>query len=163
MTVYRIETPQVPWSSLGQINRATAAADSALGATERLYSTAKLLTNTVSAEIAPGINAIEVCFKHQANDDDSVVDFWAARTDSDDLKRVCTLTLKGGAQTDGVNFFADTITVSNNNWLKTVNASDNAGGDQLSTLWVDITGYSKVLFHGHTTADDDLQIEIAGF
>ncbi len=100
--------------------------------------------------------------------DDTVFDVFATKGITDHFTQIATLTIKGGTQvgpptstetTSGV--FADTITVTNSEWITTIITVDNAGGDTIATIWWDMNGFNTWGFVG-TTVDDTTLVQITG-
>lgn len=165
-----LKTVKMPWLRLPFFLDATDAngkSAAAVGARD-LSDFVALTTYFVYKEIPTGINTLEARFLGITNDHDMTVDVHAGRLDEHgvaEMTRVCTLTLKVGQQTtnDGTyGLFVDTITVSNNKWLKTA-SSIEPGTDQIARLMFDLCGYDVVGFYGYGTFDGDLVVEISGF
>lgn len=113
-------------------------------------------------------NAIGVRFIVDDDGDDTVFDVFATKGINDHFTQIATLTIKGGTQvgpptstatTSGV--FADTITVTNGEWITTITTVDNAGGDTIATIWWDMNGFNTWGFVG-TTVDDTTLVQITG-
>ncbi len=163
-----LETAQCSWTAAGTIDKTAAAADSVLGAGERLYSTASALDNVVTYAVPPEINILEVRVILPANDDDAVMDIWARRGVDDYLVKVCKLTCKAGtveygSQAPGsTNLFCDTQTVAEATGWRTspvtyVSTTNHQARTEIYTF-----GFSDFVFHGHTTCDGDADIEVSG-
>lgn len=170
-------TPSRRWSRLGTIDATAAGADVALAVAERDLITNGDLANVVWTDmdklIAPEapespINLAEVRFLLTTNNADVDIDVWAGRWSRGtsvncELSRVCTLDVICGQQDgdDTTLHFADTINISNNQWLKTVSAIV-PGTDHQARLLFDLCGCNILLFHGYGTFDEDCIVEIAG-
>jgi len=159
-----LATNQFQWSRLGTIDATAAGADVALAKTERFYSTASVLDNSVAFETDSELNGIEVRFLLSTNNEDVDIDIWAARAEDDNLRRACTLDVVAGDQdSDDSKKFADTINVSNiAGWPKKPK-SKVSGTDHIATLHFDFCGYKRIVFHGYGTFDEDCIIEISGY
>ena len=166
-----LKTYKNPWINIGTIAYATADDDVALGVSERTLAIAGALTNSVYKEVPTSINALEVRFLGTTNGKDAqYTDVWAGRLggrSNCDLCRVCTLVPEIGTQVQlGTGLlYADNITITNNNWLKTIyKIQSGVDTDQMTRLIFDLCGYDLILFHGHSGGyTEDLQIEISGF
>jgi len=158
-----LTTSHLRWERIGTINGAAANADAALGVAERDYTGASVLANSVVYKLLRETNGIEVRFVLTTNNADVDIDVWAAR-DVDEMARVCTLDVVCGQQ-DAVGdtyHYADTINITNNKWLNPVKAV--VPGTDHQARWVfDAYGYTKILFHGYGTFDEDCIIEVTGF
>jgi len=166
-----LKTIRMPWINIGVIDATAAAADDTLAVGERNLTTNAGLDNFVYKEIPTGINTIEVSFLTSTNNDDlTYIDVWLGRLDSDgkaDLSRACTLDVTTGQQASSISSlsgleYADTITITNNKWLKTV-AAVEPGTDAWARLVFDLCGYDLVAFHGYGTFDRDCTVLISGY
>lgn len=159
-----VETVQLSWSSAGTILASTAHGDTALTEAERDFATANALTNAVSYTIPQEINYIEVRFVLTTNEADVDIDIWAIRSADTEMCRVCTLDVVCGQQDadDATHHYADTCTISNNQWLTTV-SSIVPGTDHMARILFDVCGYDRILFHGYGTFDEDCEIEVSGY
>ena len=162
-----VETQQIPWIRLGTIDATAAAADVALGVAERDYATNKALDNVVVYRVPYGVNAMEARLLLTTADADVDLDVWAGRIDGAgdaEMSRVCTIDCICGTQdaNDSTHHYADTLTLTNDNWLKAVAAIIPAENHQ-ARIAFDLCGYDVVLFHGYGTFDEDTIIEITGF
>ena len=165
-----LKTIKMPWIRLPLFLDATDAnSKSAAAVGARDLAAFKLLTTYfVWKEIPTGINTLETRFLGITSDDDMTVDVHAGRLNEDgkaDMVRVCTLTIKVGTQvTKDATYtkYADTITITNNKWLKTV-SSIEPGAEQMARLAFDLCGYDVVGFYGYGTFDADLAVEISGY
>lgn len=165
-----LKTIRMPWIRLPLFLDATdASGKSAAAVGARDLTALKLLTTYfVWREIPSGINTLETRFLGITSDDDMTVDVHAGRLDEHgnaDMVRVCTLTIKIGTQvTEDATYtkYADTITITNNDWLKTV-FSVGTGSEQQARLAFDLCGYDVVGFYGYGTFDADLAVEISGY
>ncbi len=159
------EIPQMGWKTVGTID-STIGNDAVFGATERDYDTAIALAHSVATTIPQETTTLEVRTIFETDDEDAVIDMWMMRDGDTQMKRVCTLTCKGGAQTivigETTYYLADTQTVSNNEWPATP-VSYGASADTMTTTRFNADGYSTILFHGHTTLDEDVIVQISGF
>lgn len=168
-----LKTIRMPWLNLGTIAYTTADDDAAFGVTERDLTTAKALTNVVyKAPIPSGINTIEVRFLGTTNGKDAqYIDVWLGRLESDsncDLCRACTLVAEIGTQDvkgSSTLHYADEITVTNNDWIKTVSTVQSGNDTELmARLVFDLCGYDVIVFHGYSaTWTEDAQVEISGY
>lgn len=168
-----IHTTKQPWINIGTMDDSTGAADAALGVAERDYVGASALANTVSKIIPDGINTIEVRFLMTTNGANAVMDVWAVRLDSQkvgDMVRVCSLDVECGlhdannANGLALAHYVDEIIITNNDWIKNVIAVQSGNDtDLMARLVFDLCGYDAILFHGHTTFAEDVQVEISGF
>lgn len=163
-----------PFTNVGTIVAATAAADGALGVGERTKTALDAITNGVTYEIPRGINSLEVRFLGTTNGDNHTIDVWMGKRSSlgktVDLCRVATLDVETGTQvaTDTPSsalLFADEITLSNEAWYKDIRVIQSGNDTELlSRLYIsDTCGYDIIAFHGHTTFANNLQIEVSGF
>lgn len=161
-----LKTFRQPWIQVGTIDATAAGSDSALGVAERDYTTNKDLDNVVCKEVPANINTLEVAFILTTNNHDVDIDVWCGRLKNKEaeMARVCTLDVICGQQdfNDSTHHYADTINISNNQWLKTVSAIE-PGTDHMARLIFDLCGYDLVLFHGYGTFDGDCIVEISGF
>lgn len=162
-----VETQQIPWIRLGTLDATAAAADVALGVAERDYNTNKDLANIVVYKAPYGINAAEFRFLLTTDDADVDIDVWAGRLDGSgdaELSRVCTIDCICGTQdaNDATHHYADTLTLTNDEWLKTV-AAVIPGANHQARLAFDLCGYDVILFHGYGTFDEDCLIDVTGF
>lgn len=165
-----LKTYRNPWINIGTIAFATADDDAALGVSERTLAIAGILTNSVYKEIPSSINALEVRFLGTTNGKDAqYTDMWLGHLDKGevDLCRACTLVPEIGTQVQAGSslLYADNITITNNDWLKSIHAiQSGTDTEQMARLVFDLCGYDLVLFHGHSAGyTEDLQIEISGF
>jgi hypothetical protein len=168
-----LKTIRMPWINLGTISYTAADDDAALGVAERTLGTAKLLTNVVyKAPIPTGINTLEARFLGTTNGKDAqYTDVWAGRLNEDedcDLIRVCTLVPEIGTNDvlgSSTLHFADEITITNNDWIKTVSAIQSSNDSELiARIVFDLCGYDAIVFHGHSAAyTEDIQVEISGY
>jgi len=159
-----LATLQSEWITVGVIDATAGAADGALGVTERNFSTSGILANSVQElAIPPSWNSIEVQLESATDDENSVIDVYVGRALSDVAKRVCTLTCTTGTQTgDGSGLkLVDTITVTNEKWYSAITVLSGVANHAAGIMF-DLQGYSKIMFHGHTTVDGDLTVKIAG-
>lgn len=172
-----LHTPPRGWVNLGIIDATAAAADATLTVAERNFLTNKDLANVVSTTLRElyaspyqrcPINAVEVRFSLATADHDVDIDVWAGRMGPDsphnaDLARVCTLDVINGTQVaeSGLEY-ADTINISNANWIKTVYAVV-PGAEGMARLIIDLCGCDCLLFHGYGTFDGDCTVEVSGF
>lgn len=162
-----LQTVQIPWISLGAINATTADADDALAVSERLYGTIKALTNVLSYKVPAGINTLLSRFILGTDNHDVDIDVWLGKLNEDGeagLIRVATLDVIAGTQIaeDGVSLYADTINVSNDNWLFGVKTAIPAA-EHMGILAIDMAGFDLVVFHGYGTFDSACTVEISGF
>ena len=163
-----LKTIRMPWLRLPLFLDATDASGksaAAVGA-RALADFQALTTYFVWKEVPSGINVLETRFLGVTNDDDYTVDVHAGRLNKglSEMSRVCTLTLKCGQQTtdSGALLYVDTITITNNKWLKTV-AAVEPGTDEQARLIFDLCGYDVVGFYGYSTFDGDCYVEISGY
>jgi hypothetical protein len=163
MQAQRIQMLHGIWWSLGSVNATAAAADSALGVTERLLSTAKLLTNSVSNKISEQVLTLFLRFKSATNNAVATFDIWVSRKDSDDLVRVCTVAVTMGNQDAGDGKkLADTITITNDtNWLGSVRKVE-PGTDLQAALLFEPSGFDNVLLHAYGTCTEAVTVEASG-
>lgn len=156
-------TTQNVWTEIGTIDATAAGADVALAASERFYSTAKLLDNVVSAEVSEDINGIEIRALLSTNDHDVDFDIWAARAEDDNLTLVATVDcIAGNQDSDGSKKFADTLTLSNTDGWPKKPKTKVAGANYMARTFFDLCGYKRVLIHGYGTFDSDCIIEVSG-
>ncbi|KKK51722.1 hypothetical protein LCGC14_3112120 [marine sediment metagenome] len=163
-----LKTFQNTWYRLDNFLDATDASgkSAAVVGARALADFSALTTYFVYKEVPASINMLETRFLGVANNDDYTVDVHAGRMEQGkaEMARVCTLTLKCGQQTSdwGALLYIDTITITNNLWLKTV-ASVEPGTDQQARLIFDPCGYNVVGFYGYSTFDGDCYVEISGY
>lgn len=165
-----LKTVKMPWIRLPLFLDATdASGKSAAAVGARDLTALKLLTTYfVYKEVPTGINTLETRFLGITSDDDMTIDVHAGRLNAKneaDMVRVCTLTIKIGTQvTDDATYtkYADTITITNNDWIKTV-SSMGIGAEQQARLVFDLCGYDVIGFYGYSTFDADLAVEISGY
>ena len=168
-----LKTIRMPWINLGTIAYTAADDDAAFGVAERTLAIASLLTNCVyKAPIPTGINTIEVRFLGTTNGEEAqYTDVWAGRLNADgncELCRVCTLEPEIGSQDvlgSSTLHYADEITITNNNWIKTVSAIQSSNdSEQMARIVFDLCGYDVILFHAHSAGcTEDIQVEISGY
>lgn len=162
-----------PWKNIGTIDATAAAADGALGVSERVRETLDALDNGVVYDIPSGVNSLEVRFLGTTNGDNHTVDVWMGKrhpSENTDLCRVCTLDVETGtnAVTDAGGatlLYADEATLSNEAWYKDIRVIQSSNDSELMVrLYIsDLCGYDVIGFHGHTACPNDLQIEVSGF
>ena len=158
-----LETSQMPWTNIGTIDSTAAAADEALGVAERDFTSANALANTVSYLVPAETNAVEARFLLTTNDADVDIDVWVMRQGDTEMCRVCTLDVICGQQdATGSLHYADTINVTNGQWLSSINTAV-PGTDHMARLMFDMAGYDAILFHGYGTFDEDCQVELSGY
>jgi len=159
-----LSTEHLEVYNVGTIDATAADADASLLYGERFYGTLVALDNGVGIEIPNHINGAECRFKLSNNNDDAVVDVWACKKGDDNLRLVCSITLKAGNQTSSDGYkYADTGTVSKDDgWPKTPKwkVTDE---DYMGVLVFDACGCNRIAFHGHTTFDSDCIVEISGY
>jgi len=168
-----LHTLQLPWISKGTIDATAAAADSALGTTERTFQFIKSLDNAVYWLVPYGINSLLARFLLSTNLADVDIDVWVGRIASDprldvdadvELQRLCTLDVVCGQQANvgATKLFADTINVSND-------VSDHGvyvaspGDDHVAIMKVDLGGVNLIVFHGYGTFDEDCEVQVSGY
>ena len=166
-----LETQQLPWVNLGVIAQGTANADATLGIAERDFLSAGALTNSVYWKVPYGVNSLEARFLSDNNGENNIIEVWAGRlnmaqTDCE-MARVCSLDVESGSQvTDDATYtvYADEITITNNNWIKTVSAIQSANdSEQMARLVLDLCGYDLILFHGINTFPGPVKVEVSGY
>ena len=170
-----LKTYQMPWKNLGTITETVADDDATFTVAERDYVTAIALTNVVYCSPVPSpINTVEVKFAGTTNGADfKYIDVWAGRRGGEkncDLSRVCTLDVEVGTQdlvyTGSTLHYADEITITNDNWLKTVSAIQSGNDtDRIARLIFDLCGYDTLVFHGYGTGwgGVDAHVFISGY
>lgn len=162
-----------PWTDIGTIDATAAAADAALGVSERTREIVTALDNGVVYDIPQGTNALLVQFVGGTNGHNHVVDVWAGKrrdltSRTTDLCRVCTLDVETGSQVeaDTALLFADEITLTNEAWPKDIRVVQSGNDTELvARLFItDMCGYDVIAFHGHTAGfASDLHVEVSGF
>lgn len=113
-------------------------------------------------------NILGMRFITDDDGDDTVFDLFASKG-QDYFTRIATLTLVGGTVSGpdtstnaGASVFCDTITISNEFWISTLNDVDNAGADRIAMLYLDMHGYDTWALIG-TTVDDTTLVQITGY
>lgn len=165
-----LQTEQIKFIRLGTLDSTASAADSALGVTERDFAGNKSLDNILYWKIPYGINAIEARFLLTTDNADVDIDVWLGRLDGPgdnadaEMSRACTLDVICGTQdaNNSTNNYADTINISNENWIKSIYTTI-PGANHQARLWFDVAGYDLIVFHGYGTFDEDCIIELSGF
>ena len=134
-------TRSFPWVNVGTFT----AADSTPNTCS--YATMDALTNTVIYSVPEVFNNAEFRFTGDTNADTIIYDLYASRgNDSNDwFTRVCTITAVCGATAkDSASvLFCDQITVSNEQWYKTLVVADGGTADteRVARLALDACGY----------------------
>ena len=160
-----LSTLQSDWITVGVIDATAGAADGALGVTERTFTAGKAIANAVILESIPASwNSIEVQFENATNEHDGVVDVYVGRKGSDVARRIMTLTWITGTQAgDGSGLeIIQSMAVSNEKWYSAIANVTGTDTDRIAGVLFDLYGYSKIMFHGHTTFDSDLTVKVAG-
>ena len=164
------DTKSIPWVNIGTIDATAAAADTALGATERTFQDIKDLANVVWFFVPKAMSKLQYRMLLTTDDADVDIDIWSGKVSRDPginptinccLQRKGTLDVIAGKQ-EAISgkLFADTLTVSNEAAVaETVSfgAADHMRINELS-----LGGDNLVVFHGYGTFDEDCQIEISG-
>ncbi len=157
-------TQQLPWQTVGIIDAAAGNADAALGVSERDFATANALANCVSIAVDQDISSAEIRAIFATDDEDAIFDIWGMRKGGLYMARICTVTAKAGQQyanADGSLVYADTLSLTNALWAATV-ASIIPGANHMARVILDMWSWKTLLFHGHTTFDENVIIQMAG-
>lgn len=167
-----LKTTRMPWLRLPLFLDATDANGKsavAVGARD-LTSLKALTTYFIWKEIPSGINVLETRLLATTNDTDlGDIEVWAGRlmtgSTNTEMARVCTLNVICGLADadDTTHHYAQTITVTNNDWIKTVQTVNAGGTDRQARLVFDLCGYDIVGFYGYGTFVGDWYIEISGY
>lgn len=155
---------QSQWITAGIVDATAAAADGALGVTERTFTAAAAIDNAVQIlALPPSWVGIEIQLECATDNHDGILDVYVGRVDSDVARRICTLTwINGTQQGDGSGLeLIDTITVTNEKWYGDIDSVTGAA-EHIAGVFFNLYGYSKIMFHGHTTFDGDLTVKVAG-
>jgi hypothetical protein len=126
-----------------QVGAWTAAAAATPAVAARAYQTVKALAGAQVFELDPGTNAMELRFTGTTNDDSLVFDLMACRGGTGDyFSRVATLTCTVGTMQMGsaTKLAVDTIVISNETWLKDVEAVSDAN-NYMARVILDACGY----------------------
>ena len=160
-----LSTLQSDWTTIGIIDAAAAAADGALGTTERTFTDGDALDNAVSIQDIPASwNSIEVQFEAATNEHNGITDVYLGRKGSDVARRICTITwITGTQQGDGSGLeLIQSMAVTNEKWYSAIANITGTDTDRIAGVLFDLHGYNKIMFHGHTTFDGDLTVKVAG-
>jgi len=153
------QTPQNPWTNLGDIT----VAEPALAVDERTITAANLLgsTKAVIWDLEPGVTRVEVRYRSNCVDGEAwIVPVYILRIDDEYLDLIDTLTLTRGLQVaDTDYFFIDTIAQSGAAFLYRAKVV-HSGADYIARYVLDVGGYEKLIFIASTiVAAKTLQID----
>jgi len=167
-----LQSLQLHWLSIGTIGATAAAADEALGVSERTFQSVKDLNNAVCWLMPYGINAIIARFLLSTDNADVDIDVWTGRIKSDpradsladvDLQRLCVLDVVCGQQVSSEGGrLADTIGVSHDVSKGGVYVAA-PGDNHMAVMAVDLGGANVVVFHGYGTFDEDCEVQVSGY
>ena len=161
------------WWNQGTLDATAAAADAALGVTERFFQTVKALDNIVYYIVPPVISSLDIRLSMLTANHAAIIDVWAGsvvKRPSDQpskncmLQRMFTLSIVAGTQQGitSTDLFADQIAPSNDVTLGGVGRVE-PGANQLASAHFGIKGSNLIVFHGHTTCQSNCKIWLRGF